>query len=178
MHRESLSIAFLVIVLVVSAISPAAAVTDGELDGNGHAYVGLMVAQDADGNPITPRNAAQPRARQRRNRFRSAGTAPRAAQGEQQQPRRQQASGQGGGEQNARPKRPSSAPRQHIEAQPRSHESATFKLHAEFGVPRSKGNGGQPDPLRTSVDGIRRSNRPSGGGKRGGRSGGFGGWNG
>ena len=136
------------------------------------------VALDADGNPITPRNAAQPRARQRRNRFRSAGTAPRAAQGEQQQPRRQQASGQGGGEQNARPKRPSSAPRQHIEAQPRSHESATFKLHAEFGVPRSKGNGGQPDPLRTSVDGIRRSNRPSGGGKRGGRSGGFGGWNG
>ena len=52
MHRESLSIAFLVIVLVVSAISPAAAVTDGELDGNGHAYVGLMVAQDADGNPM------------------------------------------------------------------------------------------------------------------------------
>lgn len=31
---------------------PAGAITDGELDGNGHPYVGLMVAQDADGNPL------------------------------------------------------------------------------------------------------------------------------
>lgn len=31
---------------------PAQAVTDGELDGDGHPYVGLMVAQDADGNPL------------------------------------------------------------------------------------------------------------------------------
>lgn len=31
---------------------PAAAVTDGALDGNGHPYVGLMVAQDAGGNPL------------------------------------------------------------------------------------------------------------------------------
>jgi secreted trypsin-like serine protease len=41
----------LVIALVFSAI-PAAAVTDGELDGNGHPYVGLMVAQDAKKNPL------------------------------------------------------------------------------------------------------------------------------
>lgn len=32
--------------------TPATAVTYGELDGNGHPYVGLMVAQDADGNPM------------------------------------------------------------------------------------------------------------------------------
>jgi hypothetical protein len=36
--------------LVVTA--PAGAVTDGRLDGNGHPYVGLMVAQDGDGNPL------------------------------------------------------------------------------------------------------------------------------
>ena len=36
-------------------LSPGAvcmAVTDGELDGGGHPYVGLMVAQDAAGNPL------------------------------------------------------------------------------------------------------------------------------
>lgn len=41
----------LVVALVFSAI-PAAAVTDGELDGNGHPYVGLMVAQTASGTPL------------------------------------------------------------------------------------------------------------------------------
>jgi V8-like Glu-specific endopeptidase len=30
----------------------ASAITDGQLDGNAHPYVGLMVAQDADGNPL------------------------------------------------------------------------------------------------------------------------------
>lgn len=134
------------------------------------------VAFDADGNPIAPREPAPSRTRQRRNRFRSAGATPRNAQGEQS--RRPQ----GSNEQGTRPKRPAAGPRQPSDAQPRSHESATFKLHAEFGVPRSKGNGGQPDPLRTSVDGIRRSSRPGnrsgGGNKRGGRSGGFGGWGG
>jgi V8-like Glu-specific endopeptidase len=34
------------------AITPAAAITSGELDGNRHPYVGLMVAQDAKGNPL------------------------------------------------------------------------------------------------------------------------------
>lgn len=39
--------------LAVSAHTPpATAITDGELDGNGHPYVGLMVAQDARGNPL------------------------------------------------------------------------------------------------------------------------------
>jgi len=34
------------------AAGPALAVKYGELDGNAHPYVGLMVAQDADGNPL------------------------------------------------------------------------------------------------------------------------------
>ena len=33
-------------------IGPAGAITDGTLDGNNHPYVGLMVAQDAKGNPL------------------------------------------------------------------------------------------------------------------------------
>ena len=41
----------LVVALVFSAV-PAAAVTDGELDGDGHPYVGLMVAQTANGTPL------------------------------------------------------------------------------------------------------------------------------
>src|SRR5689334_19480445 len=32
--------------------TPALAITDGELDGNAHPYVGLMVAQDANGDPL------------------------------------------------------------------------------------------------------------------------------
>lgn len=38
--------------LVFSFVGTAQAITDGELDGNGHPYVGLMVARDADGNPL------------------------------------------------------------------------------------------------------------------------------
>lgn len=44
-------IATLVLTFSVGSM-PATAVTNGELDGNGHPYVGLMVAQDADGNPM------------------------------------------------------------------------------------------------------------------------------
>ena len=40
------------IALLTAMVAPASAITDGELDGNGHPYVGLMVAQDADGNPL------------------------------------------------------------------------------------------------------------------------------
>lgn len=40
------------IALLAVTLAPAAAVTDGELDGNGHPYVGLVVAQDADGVPL------------------------------------------------------------------------------------------------------------------------------
>ena len=42
----------LVLTMVLSVFGMASAITDGELDGNGHPYVGLMVAQDADGNPM------------------------------------------------------------------------------------------------------------------------------
>jgi len=45
----------LVVALVFSAV-PAAAITDGDLDGNGHPYVGLMVAQTAAGAPLWSRN--------------------------------------------------------------------------------------------------------------------------
>ena len=37
---------------IAFAAGPAGAVTDGQLDGDGHPYVGLMVAQDAKGNPL------------------------------------------------------------------------------------------------------------------------------
>lgn len=40
------------VALVLAAVAPAAAITDGELDGVRHPYVGLMVAQDANGNPL------------------------------------------------------------------------------------------------------------------------------
>lgn len=38
--------------VAVSAAAPAGAVTNGEPDGNRHPYVGLMIAQDAGGNPL------------------------------------------------------------------------------------------------------------------------------
>ena len=50
---KKVTIAFLLtLVLVFSTIGAASAVTDGELDGEGHPYVGLMVAQTADGTPL------------------------------------------------------------------------------------------------------------------------------
>jgi hypothetical protein len=50
-RRLFASLAVLAAAFAVS-IGPAGAITDGELDGNGHPYVGLMVAQDAKGNPL------------------------------------------------------------------------------------------------------------------------------
>lgn len=41
-----------VLAALVVCVMPASAITDGTLDGNGHPYVGLMVAQDAKGNPL------------------------------------------------------------------------------------------------------------------------------
>ncbi len=41
-----------VAVLALAMEIPAGAITSGELDGNGHPYVGLMVAQDKAGNPL------------------------------------------------------------------------------------------------------------------------------
>jgi len=39
-------------VMLMSMSAPAFAITDGELDGEDHPYVGLMVADDAAGNPM------------------------------------------------------------------------------------------------------------------------------
>jgi hypothetical protein len=41
-----------IVALLGVMVAPAGAITDGELDGNGHPYVGLMVAQRADGTPL------------------------------------------------------------------------------------------------------------------------------
>ena len=41
-----------VIAMLAIAVMPVGAITDGEFDGEGHPYVGLMVAQDANGNPL------------------------------------------------------------------------------------------------------------------------------
>ncbi len=53
-RRSRLFGATLAVSLLLSATfaGTAGAITDGELDGNGHPFVGLMVAQDADGNPL------------------------------------------------------------------------------------------------------------------------------
>jgi len=51
MKRLLAAIAALAAVVAIVVV-PASAITDGELDGNGHPYVGLMVAQDAGGNPL------------------------------------------------------------------------------------------------------------------------------
>lgn len=42
----------LALVLVLSTVGLASAITDGEYDGDGHPFVGLMIAQDANGNPM------------------------------------------------------------------------------------------------------------------------------
>jgi hypothetical protein len=44
--------ALAVALLLTLMVSPALAVTDGGPDGEGHPYVGIMVAQDGDGNPL------------------------------------------------------------------------------------------------------------------------------
>ena len=47
--RLSVAAAAVAAAAVTSVAAPATAITDGELDGDGHPHVGLMVAQDADG---------------------------------------------------------------------------------------------------------------------------------
>lgn len=51
MKKRTIAV-MLALVLLLVAVIPAAAITDGELDGEGHPYVGLMVAFNADGNPM------------------------------------------------------------------------------------------------------------------------------
>jgi secreted trypsin-like serine protease len=51
--RKKMTFAMLSALMILAvAVSPVAAVTDGELAGNRHPDVGLMVAQDSDGNPL------------------------------------------------------------------------------------------------------------------------------
>ena len=59
MHRSpvarwSAAISFLAAALLAVTLSaaPAQAITHGQLDGDGHPFVGLMVAKDAAGNPL------------------------------------------------------------------------------------------------------------------------------
>jgi len=42
----------LVFALVLVMVAPASAIKNGDLDGDDHPYVGLMVATDVDGNPL------------------------------------------------------------------------------------------------------------------------------
>ncbi|MDO5654114.1 MAG: helicase-related protein, partial [Brachymonas sp.] len=155
---------------------PAAARADVTQEEGTELAEGETRPVDSEGNPL-PRNEFKPRPRPRRNRFRSGGGGQRA----------QQENGANGGSNGSngndaygerRRPQPGNKPRQPQaggsrfggDAQPRSHESALFKTHSdEFRPARSnKGsNGGQPDPLRTSVDGIRRSSRNGGGGAGG-----------
>jgi len=51
MKKITVSLA-LVLVLVLGTVGVAGAITDGQPDGNGHPFVGLMVALDSSGNPL------------------------------------------------------------------------------------------------------------------------------
>lgn len=52
MRHKALAATVAALALVFAAAAPASAVTDGTPDGEGHPYVGLMVAQDDEGNPL------------------------------------------------------------------------------------------------------------------------------
>jgi V8-like Glu-specific endopeptidase len=50
--RKLLALLAVLAATLAVGLVPAGAVTDGELDGEGHPYVGLMVAQDSKGNAL------------------------------------------------------------------------------------------------------------------------------
>lgn len=52
MTKKLMLVVAVLFALLALPSRPTSAITDGELDGEGHPYVGLMVAQDADGNPL------------------------------------------------------------------------------------------------------------------------------
>jgi hypothetical protein len=52
MSKKMLFVVLSVIAILAIAVSPVGAITDGEKDGDGHPFVGLMVAQAADGTPL------------------------------------------------------------------------------------------------------------------------------
>ena len=127
---------------------------------------------DGDGNPLS-RMDRPPRNRQRRNRFRSGGGGQLAPKANTETAGRFPSDGQrSNGDANPARRqgnRPAAGRPRHADedAQPRSHESTLFKTHRdEFKPVRNKSNSGQPDPLRTSVDSIRRRNSAGGSGKQ------------
>jgi hypothetical protein len=50
--KKLLRLCGIIAALSIFSAGPASAITNGDLDGNEHPYVGLMVALDADGNPL------------------------------------------------------------------------------------------------------------------------------
>lgn len=52
MRKRALAIAVVAASAVVATVGTVDAITDGEPDAGEHPYVGLMVAKDADGNPL------------------------------------------------------------------------------------------------------------------------------
>lgn len=50
--RKKFAIIAALVALVLVAVTPVMAITNGRPDGNDHPFVGLMVAQDANGNPL------------------------------------------------------------------------------------------------------------------------------
>lgn len=52
MRKKMFVVTIAVVAILVVAIAPVGAITDGEPDGNRHPYVGLMVAQTASGTPL------------------------------------------------------------------------------------------------------------------------------
>jgi len=52
MFARFLKAIFSTVAILAASTAPAWAISDGDLDGNAHPYVGLMVAQDAAGNPM------------------------------------------------------------------------------------------------------------------------------
>jgi hypothetical protein len=52
MREKLVLVAMMTVAAIAIATSTSLAIEDGELDGDGHPYVGLMVAQDGGGNPL------------------------------------------------------------------------------------------------------------------------------
>ncbi|HZM78935.1 MAG TPA: trypsin-like serine protease [Candidatus Limnocylindrales bacterium] len=52
MFKKALALTATALAILAASGTRAVAITDGELDGNRHPFVGLMVAQDASGNPL------------------------------------------------------------------------------------------------------------------------------
>ncbi|MGD2253084.1 MAG: trypsin-like serine protease [Anaerolineales bacterium] len=50
--KKGFIVLVIMLALLALTVGVASAITDGELDGDGHPHVGLMVAQDAAGNPL------------------------------------------------------------------------------------------------------------------------------